>query len=231
MYRRLIFLASLFLLLTASVVASPKVVQSLVVDFPSNGRVLVQAREEIGKFPEMLFTSEKSGKVLLHQVMREKDRDPDSPKDSLQPVLRFRIIRSTGFATPLIMAVHKFYGGSDDAFFLSVFGEIQREIKSLVTEPIFTQIQGGYYLGHINKKFDYGLVAWNFIWDFGNENHYTKHKYEAHIFKLNGGTFHRILRRISKRKYEPNGTQSLHEIGIYVHDQRTGIPVIKDSLN
>lgn len=232
MYRRLIFLASLFMMLASSVAASPKVVQSLAVDFPSNGRIIVQAREEIGKFPEMLFISEKSGKVLLRHSIKDKDKwlIPDDNKELRQPDLRFRIIRSQGFATPLVMSVGIYHGGSDNAFFLTVFGEIQGQVKSLVSEPISTSIEGGYYLGLINKKLGYGLVVWNPIWDFDSEGHYSEHKYEADIFRLNGEKFHRKLRRISKRKYG-DGSQSLHEIGIYVQDQRTGIPLIKDSLN
>ena len=148
-------------------------VQSVVVEFPSNGRVIVQAKEEVGRFPSMLFISEKNGAVLLRRTIRDKSRWLVPVNDGLAPPdLRFRLIRSTGFYSPLIMSVGVDHGGSDNHFYLTVFGEIEGKLRSLNDQPIFANIQGGYYLGRLNDKLGDGLVAWNFMWGNGiNEGH------------------------------------------------------------
>lgn len=101
---------------------------------------------------------------------------------------------------------------------------------ALMTKPLFANVQGGYYLGYLNKKFGYGLAVWNFIWEDGKP-HYSEHKYEVEIYQLQGGKLKRKLRQISRRTYgSDNGANSLRELGMKVSDQRTGIPIIKDSL-
>ena len=230
---RLWWIYSLVLMLSVSASASSKVVQSLIVEFPSNGRVIVQAREEVGKFPLMLFISEKSGEILLRHSVKDKEKWLIPGKDDLnQPNLRFRVIRSEGFDSPLIMSVGAYYGGSDNAYYLTVFGEIKKEIKSLNDRPIFANVQGGYYLGYLNEKLGYGLAAWNFIWGHSiNESHYSMHKYEAEIYVLQDDKFNLALRRVSRKKYDENGSNSLREIGIKVVDQRAGVPRIKNSID
>lgn len=229
----LAWISYLCLVLLVNPSASSTVVQSLVVEFPSNGRVIVQAREEAGRFPSMLFISEKDGTVLLRRTIRDKDRWLVPVNDGLaRPNLRFRVIRSAGFDSPLIMSVAVDHGGSDNHFYLTVFGEVEEKLRRLNDKPIFANIQGGYYLGHLNERLGYGLVAWNFIW--GNdpdEGHYSKHHYEAEIYRLQGARLERILRRVSRKKYSGDGSGSLREIGINVVDQRRGIPAIKDSLD
>ena len=130
------------------------------------------------------------------------------------------------------MSVAVDHGGSDNRFYLTVFGEVEGKLRSLNNRPIFANIQGGYYLGHLNDKLGCGLVAWTFIW--GNdpdEGHYSSHRYETRIYTLKGAGFELTLRRISRKKYNGNGSGSLREIGINAIDQRRRIPVIKDSLD
>ena len=224
-----------FLLFTSAVVdAAPNIVQSLVVNFPVNGRVIVQAREEIGEFPQMTFISEKTGKVLFKSSIEDQDKwlIPDKDFVLAQPELRFRVVRSSGIRSPLIMSVGMAYGGSDNAFYLAVFAENNGRICRLNDKPIFANIQGGYYLGHLNKKFGSGLAVWNFVWGNGiNESHYAKHYYEMAIYQIRGGKFKKVFRSISRKMYDSNkGANSLREIGITVTDQRTGIPKIKTGL-
>ena len=189
------------LLLSGGANATPNVVQSLVVNFPSNGRVIVQAREEVGEFPQMLFISEKTGKILLRSSIEDKDKWLIPEKDNLlsQPNLRFRVVRSSGFRSPIIMSVGVDYGGSDNHFYLTIFGEVDGKISRLNQKPMFANIQGGYYLGYLNKKFGYGLATWNFIWGKGiNESHYSEHKYNIEIYPLQDGKFKQALRRVSR---------------------------------
>lgn len=225
----------LFLIVFAvGVNATPNIVQSLVVNFPSNGRVIVQSHEEVGKFPQMLFISERTGKVLLRGSIEDKDKwlIPESSSELSQPNLRFRVIHSTGFHSPMIMSVGLDQGGSDNHFYLTVFGEVNGKMRRLNDKPMFANIQGGYYLGYLNKKFGYGLAVWNFIWGDGiNESHYSEHKYNIEIYQLQNGKLKRTLRRVSRNMYDSDkGSNSLRELGIKVSDQRAGIPKIKDSL-
>jgi hypothetical protein len=223
----------LSLLLSGDVRATPNIVQSLVVNFPINGRVIVQAREEVGKFPQMLFISEKTGKVLLQNSIEDEDKWLIPEKNEVAPPnLRFRVVRSSGFHSTMVMSVGLYRGGSDNASFLTVFGEFDGKILRLNAKPLFANIQGGYYLGHLNRRLGYGLAVWNFIWGGGiNESHYSEHKYEIEIYRLQGNKLKRMLRRVSRRMYAPNeGAKSLREIGVGATDQRRGIPIIKDSL-
>ncbi len=227
--------AFLFLLFVVNAAnATPNIVQSLVVNFPNNGRVIVQAREEVGKFPQMLFISEKTGKVLLRSSIEDEDKwlIPVENSELTQPNLRFRVVRSSGFKSPMIMSVGIDHGGSDNHFYLTVFSEIGRKIRRLNQKPLFTNIQGGYYLGRLNNRFGYGLATWNFIWGDGiNESHYTEHKYNIEIYNLQGAKLTRTLRRASRKMYDSNeGFYSLRELDINASDQRRGIPIIKNCL-
>jgi len=213
--------------------AAPTIAQSLVVNFPVNGRVIVQAREEVGKFPQMLFISEKTRRPLLLSSIEDKEKwliPEEGDTTAAQPSLRFRVIRSRGFGSPLVMSVGLFNGGSDNAYFLTIFGEVGGKILRLNGTPLFANVQGGYYLGYLNKKFGYGLAVWNFIWEDGKP-HYTDHKYAIEMYRLRGRKLKRTFRRISGRTYDSdNGASSLREIGIRATDQRNGIPGIKDSI-
>ena len=223
------------LLLSISVNAAPNIVQSLIVNFPVNGRVVVQAHEEVGKFPQMVFISKQTGKVLLHSSIEDKEKwliPEEGDNVGAQPDLRFRALRDSGFPSPMIMSVGLYHGGSDNAFYLTVFGEVNGKIRRLNDKPLNTAIQGGYYLGYLNKKLGYGLAVWGFIWGGGvDESHYSEHKYSIEIYQLQGGKLKQTLRRTSKKMYEwDKGANSLLELGIRVTDQRKGIPKIKDSL-
>ncbi|MEP6850758.1 MAG: hypothetical protein ABI999_18010 [Acidobacteriota bacterium] len=53
--------------------ASAKVVETRLVHLPANGRVIVRSREVAGKFLEMVFISQRSGKVLRKVSARKYD--------------------------------------------------------------------------------------------------------------------------------------------------------------
>lgn len=227
---RLVQTLCLLLLLSGGVRAG--VVQSSVVNFPVSGRVVVRAREEVGRFPQMLFVAERTGEVLLASSIEDKKGwlVPDR-EDSTPPRLRFRVIRSRGFPSPLIMSVGLSQGGSDSASYLTVFGEVGGRIVRLNGEPFFANVQGGYYLGYLSRGFGHGLAVWNFVWGGGaGEWHYGAHKYEIEIYRLRGDKLERTLRRVSRRRYGPDeGAKSLREVGVRAADQRAGIPLIKDA--
>src|SRR5438876_8008250 len=188
MMRKLVLTFVCFVLSSTAVRAAPEVVQSLAVNFPVNGRVIVQAREEIGKFPEMIFTSARTREPLLLTSIEDKDKwliPLDGETREARPALRFSVIHSHGLASPVIMSVALFNGGSDDAFYLTLFTEVAGQIRRLNDKPFFANVQGGYYFGYLSKTFGNGLAVWNFVWGDGKE-HYTDHKYQIEIYRLRG---------------------------------------------
>src|SRR5437879_2123916 len=97
---------ALLVQLSSAVSAAPAIAQSAVVNFPVNGRVTVEAREEVGKFPEMVFTSQRTHEELLLSSIEDKDKWLISLADEpsfARPVVRFRVIRARGLRSPMIM--------------------------------------------------------------------------------------------------------------------------------
>ncbi|HEY8559121.1 MAG TPA: hypothetical protein VIL74_01875 [Pyrinomonadaceae bacterium] len=212
---------------------TPNVVQSELVDFPVNGRVVVESVEEVGEFPQMVFRSQKTGEVLLRSSIEDEDKwlIPANDNELSQPKLRFRTHDSENSESPLIMSVGVYYGGSDDAYYLTVFGETNGKITRLNEKPFFANVQGGYYLGHLNEKFGYGLAVWTFIW--GNSGaHYDEHKYRIEIYRLKNGKLSKVLEKASRKKYgSDKGFDALLELGIKATDQRKEIPEVNVNLS
>ncbi|HBB98845.1 MAG TPA: hypothetical protein DC054_26000 [Blastocatellia bacterium] len=231
MTRDLLQTFALVVLLSSAVSAAPAIAQSAVVNFPVIGRVTVEAREEVGKFPQMVFTSQRTHEQLLLSSIEDKDKWliplADEPSFA-RPVVRFRVIRARGLRSPMIMAVALRTGGSDNGFCLAMFTEVGGKVRRLNDGPFFTNVQGGYFFGYLNKRFGYGLAVWNFIWDHGP--HYTDHKYHLDIYRLRNGNLRRTFQTVSRRTYYTGkGAHALLELGIKAYDQRDGIPNIRDA--
>lgn len=210
--------------------SEPTITQSKIVNFPRIGTVRVEAIEQIGKFPEMVFKDVKSGKVVFRSSITDSDGwlKPTDDEEFTQPFLRFRVVRSPGFSSPLIMAVAVRPGGSDHLFLSVVFGEVNGKITRLNTNPIETNIQGGYYLGYLNRKLGYGLVSWCFDWE-SSEIHYDYHHYYIDIYTISNGRFRKTFSSRSKRKYGPvDSYRALNEFGIKGKDVRRTMPDMKE---
>lgn len=218
--------------LSAPAYGKERVVQSKLVDFPVNGEVLIQAREQFKQNPRILLTSRATGKVLLsHSVSEDDDLlmpETDDPSSVLNPYLRFRVLHSKGFKGPMILAVAVSVGGADHGFFGIIIGEVDGRLQVLTRKNLVTNVQSGLFLGYLNKRWGYGLVRWKFTWDDGA--HYDFHPYEIEIYKLKGGAFQSVQKYISKRKYFGRGFRALRELGINAVDQRKGIPRMRDYL-
>jgi hypothetical protein len=223
----LIFMFGAFL--TLPVYGQERIVQSKVVIFPVNGKVLIQARQQVKQDPRILMTSLPSGKVLLSHTISEADDllkpDVDDPSSMLNPFLRFGVLRSKGFNTPMVLAVAVFPGGSDHGFFSVLIGEVAGKLVVLNRENLVTNVQSGLFLGYLNRRWGYGLVRWKFTWDDGA--HYDYHPYEMEIYQLRGGEFQSVHKSISKKKYFGRGYRALRELGIEAFDQRRGLPKVK----
>jgi hypothetical protein len=227
----------LLFLLIGYVISAPasgkeRVVQSKTVVFPINGKVRIQAREQLNQNPRILVTSLVNGKVLLsHSISEAQDllkSETDDPSSLLNPYLRFRVLQSKGFSSPMVLAVAVSPGGSDHGFFGIIIGEVQGRLQVLTRENLVTNIQSGLFLGYLNKRWGYGLVRWKFTWDDGA--HYDFHPYEIEIYKLKGGEFQSVYRYTSKKKYYGRGYRALRELGIHAVDQRKGIPRMRSYL-
>lgn len=212
--------------------AQSTVVQSSIVTFPISGRVVIEARENAHFYPEMVFRSKKSGKVLLRSSIRDELLMPNGGP---QPQVRYRSFEDTSHG-PMIMAIAIAHGGSDNGYYLAMYSEINGRIARLNRNPIAAPIQGGYYYGRLDRKYGRGLAVWSFIWDKDgrkpHEAHYDNHYYENEIYVLNGSRLMRILKRNSRRMYDsPDGYKSFREIGIRVTDQRKLIRIIRDNID
>jgi hypothetical protein len=216
----------------------PKVTQSAIIHFPRHGSVRVEAVEQVGEFPKIVFSDATSHALLFQSSTEDPDGflKPEADTDLTQPFLRFREVRSPGFQSPLLMAVAVQPGGSDNGFYLTTFGEINGKFVRLTDRSIDTAIQGGYYLGFLNQRLGFGLISWCFVWDFRksdpHEEHYGQHYYKMTMYSLQNGKFHKILSRISKRKYDSEqSVRPLRELGINVSDQRSTIPGVKEFID
>ena len=212
----------------------PRVVQSKTITFPKIGGVIVQAIEEDGKFPVMRFVSKATGKTLLESSIADHDEMLLHEVDGLDsfPQLRFRTVESAGLPSPLIMSVGIFHGGSDNGYYLTVFAEIDGKLHRLNEEPYSTAIQGGFFIGDLNKRFGAGLVVWGFIWGHGtDESHYSYHRYDVQVYKIRGTRLVQTISRETKKMYSPSrAANCLREFGIAGRDQRIGIPIIGESV-
>jgi len=209
----------------------PKVVQSAIVHFPQHGTVKVETIEQVGEFPKIVFTDVKGHSVLYRSVIRDSDSWLKPTDDEFtQPFLRFREVRSAGFPSPLIMAVAVTPGGSDTGSYLVVFGETNGKFERLTNKLIATAIQGGFYLGFLNRKFGYGLISWCFDWNFdASEGHYNYHHYLMEIYLLRNGRFRKVFSSMSRRRYLPEqSSRPLHELGIKGKDLRKTMPKVKE---
>src|SRR5262249_33289081 len=133
---------------------APQVVQSVVVEFPTNRKVIVQAIEEFDKNPRMLFINQRTGKILLDYTYEgEGFGELLKPERTslVRPFLRFRVVRSKGFDSPLILAVAVSPGGSDNGFWGVVAGEVDGKLKVLTPGILSIPVQGGFYIGYLNK--------------------------------------------------------------------------------
>jgi hypothetical protein len=209
----------------------PTVVQSAIVHFPQHGAVRVESIEQVGEFPKIVIADVKDHAVLYHNVITDPDGSLKPRDDEFaQPCLRFREIISPGFPSPLIMAVAVTPGGSDTGSYLAIFGETNGKFERLTNNLIGTAIQGGFYLGFLNRKFGYGLISWCFDWNFdASEGHYDYHHYLMEIYLLRNGRFRKVFSSMSRRRYLPEqSSRPLHELGIKVKDLRKTMPKVKE---
>jgi hypothetical protein len=209
----LVFLAVFALVLQSD--ASPKVTQAGFVNFNKNGLMKVLAVEEFRK-PFLLYMFDEEDKVVYSTSF---DTDGIKPQkfEYANPFLRFRSFYLKGLPSPVVVAVLASPGGSDVFFRIRLIGEINGEITTLHPD-IELSIQDGVYLGHIDKKYGYGMVVWRFQW---NEAHYDPHKYEISIYRWDVKKRAFVYQRtLTTRKKFKGGCRALKHYGLSCKNYR-----------
>jgi hypothetical protein len=228
---KMLLFSAIFAAASNAVCAASRISQTETVAFPQVGKVVIQAREAVGAFPRIVFTAKDSKAALLNYVISDKGGllkpTPDSSPDT-GPFLRFRVLHPEGFKSPVILAIAVCPGGSDHGFWATVIGEVGGKLKVMLPQPVFANIQGGFYIGKLNKKLGYGLAVWTFVWNDGA--HYDDHPYETRLYTLQNEQLVFKEKVVSKRKYQGNGAEALKEIGIEAHDLRAEMPKMKEYI-
>jgi hypothetical protein len=165
---------------------TPRIAESVVVNFPTLGEVRARAVENFGEPVRMEFVKLGSDEVLAafdapHSDSDPKGFSPNSDVDFGNPFLRFKVLRIGGLPQPLILSVAVTPGGSDCGFYATVIGEEHGRLKVLTPEPLDTSILGGIHVGDLGGGRGVGAAVWSFIWDDG-EGHYSEHRYEVKLY-------------------------------------------------
>jgi hypothetical protein len=74
-----------------------------------------------------------------------------------------------------------FIGGSDCGYEGIVLGNDAGRIRNWAPTPVFTNVEGGMYLGDLGGRCGYGLAVWGFIWGKG-EAHFQAHHYKIEFY-------------------------------------------------
>jgi hypothetical protein len=195
------------------------VAQSATVNFPGLGTVSVKALEPEGHLPQILITERPAGRQLLltdvgtsdpegrHSYVIHHDWRASCPR------VRFRVQNVTGMPSPLILAIAIRPGGSDCRYAATIIGAVDGQLKVLTPDQLWSNAEGGFYVGDLGRRRGYGLVRWNFVW--GDEAHYQPHRYEVSIFRFDAAEsrFKLVQKTTSHRKYH-TGEEWLAEMGL-----------------
>jgi hypothetical protein len=206
-------------------------VQSRRVNFNVVGEVEVRAVEQFGEPLRLEFVRPDTGE-LVASVPFGTDGSalaycPREGDEGINPLLRFEVVWIEG-AGPLVFAVAVTPGGSDDGFEGLIVGEREGRIEALHDESLFTNIQGGMYVGDLGRGRGAGAAVWCFLWEDGC--HYAPHRYEVRML-----TFDPKTRRFedgpvfrSKGKYDDQGEGALAELGLRYRDMLKGMPDVAE---
>ena len=209
----------------------PVVVQSEVVYFQGLGEVIVEAIEQVGQFPKLVFRAKNSKRVLLQSTLADPDRFfiPQGGY-ATDPFLRFQVIKVPRMRSPFIMAVAVTPGASDCGFSGTMYGLAGGKLARLFGGLLDSAVQGGLYFGKLNERLGYGFVGWDFDWNEGA--HYDRHKYWVTVYQLKGERMVKVLHRLTRHKYELEDiSRAPLEFGFRVTDQRRGIPKVNEFLD
>ena len=203
--------------------APARVVQTRRVNFSVVGEVDVNAVEQFGGPLRVEFVRPRTRELVASVPFGVEGSDlsyyPREGGGGLNPFVRFEVVWVAGARHgPVVLAVAVTPGGSDCAFEALIIGVRDGRIEVMHDEPLFTNIQGGVYVGDLGRGRGPGAVVWGFLWETGC--HYCAHRYEVRVFTFDskklwfeaGPVFR------SKGRYEGQGEGALAELGLRYRD-------------
>ena len=216
-----------FALLNVPAVASESgAAQSAAVYFPGVGTVRVEALELEGHLPRMVLTEQSTGRQLLSTDLGTSWPDRyviHHDWGVMCPRLRFRWLRMSGLPSPLILAAVMTPGTSDCGYLSVVISAVKGHLKVLTPEPLWTDVEGGVYVGDLGGGRGYGLVRWDFIW--GHEAHVDPHQFEVSIFHFDPAeSLFKLERKIISKKKYATGGEFLAKLGLHCRNWLLDFP-------
>lgn len=205
------------LLAVSAPVVIPETVGHVTTQLPGLGRVTVDTSAPVGGFPTITI-KDGTGNVLISQQVGA-DRSYGfrvlADEDATKPLLRFGIFPGPSPDAQAILAVAMFAGGSDCGYEGVVLGDEAGRIRNWTPTPVFTNVEGGMYLGDLGGRRGYGLAVWGFIWGKG-EAHFQAHRYKIDFYRydLRSGKMVETEELTTKNKYEAED-QALGEFGLH----------------
>ena len=205
------------------------VAQSATANLPGVGTVAVKALEPEGHLPQILIAETSTGRQLL--LTDVGTSDPEGRQSYVIhhdwragcPRVRFRVQNVMGMPSPLIVAVGLRPGVSDCRYAATIVGAVNGQLRVLTPDQLWSNVEGGFYIGDLGRWGGYGLVRWNLVW--GDEAHYQPHRYEVSIFRFDAAEsrFKLVQKTTSRRKYR-TGEEWLTEMGLHCRNVLCDFP-------
>ena len=206
-----------------------EVVQSETVDFPGIGVVRVEAVEPQGGLPKMMFSEASTSRKLFAADVGASDPGQLSfyvirhDFGMMSPRMRFHTLRVAEMPSPLIFAVVMRPGGSDCLYAAALIGAVKGQLRVLTPEQLWTNVEGGFYVGSLNSKFGTGLVRWNYIW--GDEAHSQPHRYEMSIFHFDAtDSRFKLVQSVASEHRFDTSEEFLTTLGLHVRNLLSTFP-------
>jgi hypothetical protein len=190
--------------------------QTEIVQFEEN-RAIVSTIETISQPLKITFIQPRSKRELAAFEFTGKDLEYYNPEDLNSLVsgyLRFKVIENEDFPSPLVFAVASRPGGTNSAFWLKVFGEIDGEIRSLVADVIETNLSGGIHLGDLGANRGKGIAVWSYVLE-GNDSKVNPLPYEVKFYPFDQSKRAFIKGSIARTKNRyRSDKEALAELGL-----------------
>lgn len=208
---------------------TPRVKQTLVTTFPTLGTVRVRAVENFGERMriEVLEVGTETDKVLAC-FPAPFEEPPDAEAKLANPFLRFRVLRPAGLPGPLILAVVVTPGGSGHGFGSMLIGEIGGCLQGLTEKTLWTNNQGGVYVGDLGGGRGAGAAVW---WPADDgQCHYCPQTFEVALYPFDSRRARFVEGPVlrSKGMYGGHGEGALKELGLAYTDLLQDTPDVSD---